>query len=113
MPYYEQPIQSSDNFRPSDVIRSRVFPRNFRVNSENDDQVRGQHVPESEEEKSSLEGSSTPPSEDALVGSDSDDRGEMHDVVSNSKTPRPTTFSVQADIIFVFQFQDKINLFLH
>lgn len=82
------------------------------MNNENDDQVRGQHVPESEE-KSSLEGSSTPPSEDALVGSDPDDRGEMHDVVSNSKTPRPTIFSVQVDIIFVFQFQDKINLFLH
>ena len=97
VPYlYGQPIQSSDN-RPS----------------ENDDPVQGQHVPKSGE-KSSSQSSSNTPSEDAFVGSDSDDRGEMLDVVSESMSSLPpTAFSVQPDIIFVFQFQDKINLYLH
>ena len=94
VPYlYGQPIQSSDN-RPS----------------ENDDPVQSQHVPKSGE-KSSSQSSSNTPSEDAFIGSDSDDRGEMLDVVSESTSSLPPTACFQCPawhyICFPVPRQDK------
>lgn len=67
------------------------------------------------EEKPSLENTPATSSENVFVRGDSDDRGDMYDIVSDCKTPAALlpTFRVQADIIFDLQWQEKTSLFLN